>query len=212
MLYKSIHKGENNMEWLNEHSGLLVLICSIVIIAILALVICLLLSLRNKLAVQKLKFTGLYSLDGESRQCYGNLIIGNKSLSDVSLRELGIQNGKVNIPLTAYYKKVKNLMDDAYIVVEQRGAITFDLPIEELRKLVLEMNGKKVLHGLKLYAVDMIGTVYKGKIPTVKKLVSEMLAAEKKGIEFVPPVPAIKAEAAATTEEIKEIPDAPKES
>lgn len=195
------------MEWLNEHSGLLVIIFSVIIIALSGLGICLLLSLRNKLAVQKLKFTGLYSLDSESRQCYGNLIIGNKSLNDVNLREIGIQNGKVNIPLTAYYKKVKNLKDDACIVVEQRSALTFDLPIEELRKLVLEMNGKKVLHGLKLYAVDMFGAMYSGKIPTVKKLVSEMLAAEKKGIEFVPPVPAIKAEAAATTEEVKETSD-----
>ena len=167
------------MEWLNENTGLLVLILSIIIIALIALSLWLMFNLRSKIAVQKLNFLGFYSVNKETRKRYAELTIGNKSLNDVALDELGIQNGKVNFPLTDIYKTQKELQPDVRIVLEQRNAINFELDCDELRKLVLEQNGKKIVKTLKIYAVDSTGTVYRGRIPAIKKLIRELLAEEK---------------------------------
>lgn len=167
------------MEWLNENSGLLILVLSIIIIALIGISIWLLFNLRNKIAVQKLKFTGFYSLNKDTKRRYAGLTIGNKSLNDVGLDELGIQNGKVNIPLTEVYKNQEAMQHDARIVLEQRNAIKFELSCKELLQIVLEKNGTKRVKTLRLYAVDSTGTVYRGKIPAVKKLVRELLAENK---------------------------------
>lgn len=167
------------MEWLNSNTGILIVIFSILIIAAIALCVCLLFNLRKKIAVQKLKFTGLYSIDTEDRSKYASLMIGNKSINDLSLAELGIQNGKINFELTAEYKKQNEISNEARMVIEQRSAISFKLSCDELKKLVYENNGKKVLKTLRLYAIDLTGTVYRGKIASVKKLLAEILAEEK---------------------------------
>ena len=174
------------MDWLNENSGVVVLVASIIIIVLAALTVWLLFRLHSKIAVQRLNFLGFYSIDKDTKKRYAGFTIGNKSLNDVGLDELGIQNGKVNFPLTEKYKLAKGLLNDSRIVVEQRSSICFNLTCEELRSLVIENNGKKILKTLRVYAVDLTGTLYRGRIPAVKKLLREMLAAEKKGVEFSP--------------------------
>lgn len=167
------------MEWLNSNAGILVVIFSAVIIALAAFCICLLLSLRKKFILQKLNFIGFYSIDKDSRNQYATLTIGNKSVNDLSLSVLGIQNGKVNIELTDLYRSNNSIADETRIVIEQRSAISFKLKREDLRKLVIETNGKKVVKTLKLYVVDLTGAVYRGKIPAVRKLIKDMLKSEK---------------------------------
>lgn len=171
---------------LNENSGVIVLIASIVIIALIAVTVWLLLRLHSKIAVQKLNFLGFYSIDKDSNKRYAGFTIGNKSLNDVGLDELGIQNGKINFPFTEKYKQDNGLRKDARIVVEQRSSITFNLDCDELRSIVIENNGKKILKTLRIYAVDLTGTLFRGKVPNVRKLIVEMLTAEKKGFEFMP--------------------------
>lgn len=173
------------MEWLNENSGIIVLIASIILVALIGVVVWLLLRLHSKIAVQRLNFLGFYSVDDSTRRRYAGLTIGNKSLNDVGITELGIQNGKVNFPLTEKYKLEKKMQPDTRIVLEQRSSINFDLGCDELRKIIIENDGKKVLKTLRLYAVDLTGTLYRGRIYPVKKLAKEMLAAEKKGVAFV---------------------------
>ncbi len=174
------------MEWLNQNSGIIILIASVILIFMVGLTIWLLVRLHNKLAVQKLNFLGFYSMDEETRQRFAGMTIGNKSLNDVGIGELGVQNGKVNFPLTEKYKRDKNMKSDARIVLEQRSSITFSLSCEELRTLVTEIKGKNVVKTLRLYAVDLTGTLYRGKIPAVKKLLKEILAAEKQAALAAP--------------------------
>ena len=169
------------MEWLNANNGIITVVFSILILILAGICIWILIGLRNKIAVQKLSFTGFYSINKDSRQCYAGLTIGNKSLNDLGLCELGIQNGNINFPLTDLYKKEKSMKDDARIVIEQRSAIAFNLSCDELKKLVVEVNGKTFLKTLRLYAVDLTGTVYRGKIPAVKKLLVSLLNEEKTG-------------------------------
>lgn len=174
------------MEWLNENSGIIILIASVILIALIGVVVWLLLRLHSKIAVQKLNFLGFYSIDKDKKERYAGLTIGNKSLNDVGIVELGIQNGKVNFPLTDKYKREKNMQPQTRIVLEQRSSINFRLSCDELRTLVIENGGKKILNALRLYAVDLTGTLYRGKINPVKKLLKEILAAEKKGIALPP--------------------------
>lgn len=172
------------MEWLNSNAGILIVVFSVLIIALCALCAWLLFSLHQKIAVQKLKFTGFYSVGKDNRRRYASLTIGNKSLNHLVLAELGVQNGKMNIALTDVYKEQNGISDEACVVVEQRSAISFKLYCSDLKKLVIEQKGKNILKKLRLYAVDMTGTVYRGKIPAVRKLIKELLAAEKAGVLF----------------------------
>lgn len=185
------------MDWLNENSGLVVLFAAIVLVILSGVTIALVKSLRDKIAVQKLNFLGIYSVDAETRESYASLTVGNKSINEIGITELGLKNGKVNFDLTDLYKAQKGLSADARIVVEQRSAINFSLNAAELLTVLVDgKNGKKVLKNLRLYAVDLTGTLYQGKVPAVKKLLAELAAAQKKGVVHVPTVklPQAKAE------------------
>ena len=91
------------------------------------------------------------------------------------MAELGIKNGKVNYDLTELYKEKKGMAADARIVIEQRSAISFTLSAEELKKVLIDgADGKKILKGLKIYAVDLTGNLYQGRAAAVKKLLAEL--------------------------------------
>lgn len=169
------------MEWLNEHSGLLVLISAILIVVLIILAIFLMIDLRNRIAVQRLKFLGLSSVDFDTRERYAEITVGNKSLNEVGLAEFGISNGIVNYDLTPLYKEKNGLRPDTRIVVEQRSAITFRLSVEELKKTLLD-GEKKKLKKLRVYAIDLTGNRYRGSLSSVKKLLATVLTEEKKGI------------------------------
>ena len=139
------------MEWLNENSGILVLVSAVISIALLVLCVWLIYSLKSKIAVQRLNFLGFYSSDLETHENYAEITVGNKSLNDVGVAELGIKNGKVNYDLTELYKEKKGMAADARIVIEQRSAISFTLSAEELKKVLIDgADGKKILKGLKI--------------------------------------------------------------
>lgn len=170
------------MDWLNQNSGIIVLITAILTIALLAFVIYLVFSLRSKIAVQRLKFLGFYSTDVNSRANFAEFTVGNKSLNDVGISEIGIKNGKVAFNLTELFKAKKGMKKDARIVLEQRSSISFRLTADELKKVLVDgKNGKKVLNTLRVYAVDLTGTLYQGKVPAVRKLLADLVAAEKRG-------------------------------
>ncbi len=163
------------MEWLNENSGILVLVSAVISIALLVLCVWLIYSLKSKIAVQRLNFLGFYSSDLETHENYAEITVGNKSLNDVGVAELGIKNGKVNYDLTELYKEKKGMAADARIVIEQRSAISFTLSAEELKKVLIDgADGKKILKGLKIYAVDLTGNLYQGRAAAVKKLLAEL--------------------------------------
>ncbi len=163
------------MEWLNKNAGVVILIAAVLIVLLVALSIFLLLNLRNKIAVQRLKFLGFYSTDPETRQKFAKITIGNRSLNEVGISELGIKNGKVNFNLTPGYKEQKQLKEDTRIVIEQRSAINFTVSADELKKTLIDgKNGKKQLKTLRVYAVDLTGALYQGKVPAVKKLLGEL--------------------------------------
>ena len=105
------------MEWLNNGAGLIALISAILTTVLLIVVICIVWGLRNRIAVQKLNFLGFFSTDVETRGNYAELTIGNKSLNEVAVVELGIRNGRVNFDLTQLYRKKCGLSPDVRIVV-----------------------------------------------------------------------------------------------
>ena len=47
---------------------------------------------------------------------------------------------------------------------------------------------QKQLKTLRLYAVDVSGTLYEGRVSAVRKLVKEILAADEKGVPHTPSV------------------------
>jgi len=164
------------MKWLNDNAGIIILIAGIILILLLALSIFLLINLRNKIAVQRLKFLGFYSTDPESREKFAEITIGNRSLNEVGISELGIRNGKVNFNLTSNYKAEKHLKADTRIVIEQRSAIHFTVTGDDLLKTLIDgKNGKKQLKTLRVYAVDLTGMLYQGRVPAVKKLLGELM-------------------------------------
>lgn len=164
------------MEDLNKYAGLIALIAVVVTIVLSGLTIFLIISLRNKIAVQRLKFLGFYSTDADTRETFAEFTVGNRSLNEVGISELGIKNGKVNFNMTKRYKRERNMKPDTRIVIEQRSSITFKVSAEDLMKVLVDgKNGKQVLKTLRVYAVDLTGTLYQGKVPAVKKLLNELL-------------------------------------
>lgn len=173
------------MEGLNENAGLVVLIASIVMIAILCIIVWLLVETRKKIAVQRLKFIGQFSADPDTRKMVANITVSNRSLNDITITELGLRNGKVNFNYTEVYKKQSKLSKDARVVVGQRDAIRFTLSAEELVKVLIQnTNGKIVLKKISIYAMDSTGIAYIGKASDVKKLLSELA---KNGVDYLPP-------------------------
>ena len=173
------------MDKLNANAGLIILIIGVVLLVVLCVIVWLLIETRKKLAVQRLKFIGQFSADPNTRKMVANITISNRSLSDITITELGLRNGKVNFDYTEAYKKQFRLGKDARVVVGQRDAIRFTLSAEELVKsLVQNTKGKIVLKKICVYAMDTTGIPYIGKVSDVKKLLAELA---KNGIDYLPP-------------------------
>lgn len=173
------------MENLNANAGLIILIVGVVLLALMGIVIWLLIETRKKIAVQRLKFIGQFSADPDTRKMVANITISNRSLSDVTITELGLRNGTVNFNYTDVYKKQYKLGKDARIVVGQRDAIRFTLSAEDLVKTLIQSNnGKVVLKKISVYAMDSTGIPYVGAVKDVKKLLSELA---KNGVDYLPP-------------------------
>ena len=197
------------MEWLNENAGVVVLVFGLVLIVMLGIVLWLVFTLRSRIAVQRLKFVGLYSADAETRVNFASLTIGNRSVNEVALKELGIQNGRVSFDLTALYKRKAGLDEKARIVIDQRHSLSFSMTADELRSVLVDGKNGKELHTLKLYALDLTGNLYRGNIAPVKKLLAVLLAEERSGKKLLPApaaqlsqeAPAAQAEEAAASEE-----------
>ncbi len=173
------------MDGLNENAGLIILIVAVILVAILGVVVWLLIDMRKRVAVQRLKFIGQFSADPDTRRMVANITVSNRSLTDITITELGLRNGKVNFNYTDVYKKENRLSKDARVVVGQRDAIRFTLAAEDLVKtLIQNANGKVVLKSVSVYAMDSTGIAYIGKVPDVKKLLGELA---KNGIDYLPP-------------------------
>ena len=175
--------------WLNENAGVVVLILGILAVAMLAVALWLLFSLNSRFAAQRLKFTGFSAMDVNTRAVYAALTVGNRSVSEIALKEIGIKNGNVAFDLTALYKRKTGMGERAYIVIEQRRSIGFRLEQEELGMLFPEAGQGGRLKTLRLYALDLTGNVYEGRIPAVKKMLASLSSG---GAAFKKPaVPAI---------------------
>ena len=75
---------------------------------------------------------------------------------------------------------VLDIAPEMRIVVEQRSSVSFTLSADELRVVLVDgKDGKKKLGTLYLYAVDLTGNLYKGRIGNVRKLLAELLAQDK---------------------------------
>ena len=158
--------------WLNENAGTLVLILGIVIVALVAVVLCLVLSLRSRFASQRLKFVGLYATDMATRQVYASLTIGNRSVSEIALKEIGIKNGRVAFDLTPLYRAKHGMDAHANIVIEQRHSVDFYVTVQELEGILVE--GKAGV--LRLYAVDLMGNLYQGRVNAVRRMLADRAA------------------------------------
>lgn len=172
-----VREGERFM-WLNENAGVMILIIGIAVITMMGIALWILFGLRNQFCVQKLKFTALYAVDRVTRVKYASLTIGNRSVREIALKELGVKNGRVSFDLTALYRAKAGLADREHIVIEQRSSIDFSLSQEELKTLLTD--SKNLLPGsLRLYAIDLTGNLYQGRIGAVRKLLAETLRVGK---------------------------------
>lgn len=173
------------MAELNANAGLIILIVAVILLALLGVIIWLLVEVRKHIAVQRLRFIGQFSADPDTRKMVANITLSNRSLSDITITEMGLRNGKVNFDYTDVYKKQYKLTKDARVVVGQRDAIRFSLSAEELVKtLIQNVNGKVVLKKISVYAMDSTGIAYVGKVADVRKLLKELA---KNGVDYLAP-------------------------
>lgn len=174
---------------LSEILLVIMLVVSALTVIAVAVVIFLLVNLRNKIAVQKLKFLGFYAQDTLSRENYAEFVVGNKSLNEVGIAEMGLRNGTVTFDLTGLYKRRAGLRKDDRLVIEQRSSIRFRLSEEDLASVLVDGKKGKMLGSLKIYCVDLTGTLYTGKLNGVKKLAQKVLNDIENGKYLSAPVP-----------------------
>ena len=62
------------------------------------------------------------------------------------------------------------------IVIEQRHSIDFSVSVSELEGVLVDGKNGKQLRTLRLYAVDLMGNLYQGRIDAVRKLLSDVMA------------------------------------
>ena len=62
------------------------------------------------------------------------------------------------------------------IVIEQRHSIDFTLTVQELYGVLIDGPKGKQLKTLRLYAIDLMGNLYQGKIGAVRKLLAASMA------------------------------------
>lgn len=165
--------------WINDNAGIIVLIFGVLTLALLGVALWLVFGLRSRFAVQRLKFVGLYSADTLTRANYASLTIGNRSVNEIALKELGIKNGGVAFDLTALYKRKAGLDEKGRIVIEQRHSLDFCLDTQELRAVLIDGKKGKELKMLRLYAIDLTGNLYEGRIPAVRRLLAALLAEDR---------------------------------
>lgn len=163
------------MDWFNENAGVMTLILLIVSVIAFIFIIIVMMTLKNRIAVQRLKMVGFYSKDVGSRENYAEFTVGNRSLNDVSVKEIGLKNGKINLDFTALYMQKANLNPGTRIVIDQRSSLTFRMTEEELASVYLDSPKGKKLSRLRLYVVDLPGNVYYGNMHAVRKLLAERL-------------------------------------
>ncbi len=168
------------MNWFNENAGVVVLILGIVLIVMTGLSVYLLFYLKSRIAVQRLSFLGFYSTSLDTHKNYADFVIGNKTVNTVGISEIGLKNGKIAFNLTALYREKTGLPQDAKLVIGQRSSISFRLTSEELKRTVVTSpDGKKKIGALRVYAVDLTGTLYQGKVANVRKLLLRLMEEEK---------------------------------
>jgi len=164
------------MDGINENAGILILVIGIIVVALCAVLIFALFDLRSRIAVQKLKFIGFYAADPETHERSAKFTVGNKSLNDVGISEIGLKNGKVSFDFTTVYREKNGIQTGAKIVLEQRTSLKMELTVDEIMRVIYEnAKGKRILKTLRCYAVDFTGNLYEGKVPNVKKMLMEVL-------------------------------------
>lgn len=167
------------MEWINRNAGVIVLVTAVIVIVLVALCLWLLFYLKNRIAVQRLSFLGLWSTSLETGKRYADFTVGNKSLHTVSVQEIGVKNGSVAVNLTELYREKSSLPSDAKLIVGQRNSLTFRLTEEELKKICGPTKAERAaVRTLRAYVVDVSGTQFQGKVPAVKKLLKTLLDEE----------------------------------
>ena len=161
---------------LTEILLVIILVVSALAVVGIALAIFCLISLRNKIAVQRLKFLGFYSQDKDTRENYAEFVVGNRALNEVGIAELGLKNGAVTFDLTGLYKKKAGLRRDDKLMVEQRSSLKFRMSEEELASVLVDGKNGKRLGTLKMYCVDFTGALYTGRVKGVTTLAKKVLA------------------------------------
>ena len=86
---------------LTEILLVIILVVTALVAVAVTVSILMIVNLRNKIAVQKLKFLGFYSQDTLTRENYAEFVVGNKSLNEVGIAEMGLKNGSVTFDLPA---------------------------------------------------------------------------------------------------------------
>lgn len=164
--------------FINENAGIIILIFGILILAALGVLLWLTYAVHRRFASVRLQFTGLQASDLNAGGAYAALIVGNNSVREIALQELGVRCGNVAYDLTAVYKRQQGLGEEAHVVIEQRRSIRFRLDGEALASLGA---GSKKRVKLRLYAVDLTGNVYGGRIRAVERMLAALPPASAEG-------------------------------
>ena len=134
---------------------------------------------------QQFRITSAFEIDSVSKQEQFDIRIFNTNINDARIVALGFQYKNKNIDYFQYYLAQFELGKEARIVIPSRDSIHIKVAINELKKIIRNMNhGTRKVKRLQVYTIDSLGITSKmnaKKVRTnIQKLINLDFEAEKK--------------------------------
>ena len=154
------------MEWLKENQALVMVILFLAVIALAVVVLVLCNKIYKNFYVKKFSFTDLLEeTDGADTI---TLIIGNKSLNDVTVSALGMSNGLSSFDYIREYRRQANIQEGGKVVIPSRSTVSLRIDRKDVESAVMKdfaLPPKK----LSAYVIDAYGGLCKGKVRVISK-------------------------------------------
>ena len=154
------------MEWLKENQALVMLLLFVAVIALTVVILVLCNKIYKNFYVKKFSFTDV--LEETEKGETVTVVVGNKSLNDVTVSALGFTNGLTSFDYIAEYRAQAGIYEKGKVVIPSRSTITLRVERGAVEKAITTGFALPPKH-VCAYVIDAYGGHSKGKLHVATK-------------------------------------------
>ncbi len=154
------------MEFLSKYQPVILLVFGILVLVLLGVALFWLYRLNRNLERNKFSLTGLLERDPDTGTRSLSLLIGNRSLGDVTVTALGVTVGSECYNLIRFAREER-------LTIAQRSAQTMSVPYAELEEMLFRDCKAHRFARVKIYTVDSSGGIYHTGCVTLRRALNE---------------------------------------